>query len=103
MPLHPDDRKLTAFEADGKILQFKRIQLGLTNAVGAFQRVVTQIINEDKLTVIYPYLNDVTVAGNTYGELKDRSMKFEKALKKRVMTFNEDKTVREVEKITLSG
>ena len=66
VPLHPDDRKLTAFEANGKLLQFKRIPFGLTNAVGAFQRVVTQIINEDKLTGIYPYLDDVTVAGNTF-------------------------------------
>ena len=30
-------------------------------------------------------------------------MKFESALKKRKMTLNEDKTVREVEKITVLG
>ena len=52
VPLHPNDRKLTAFEANGKLLQFKRIPFGLTNAVGAFQRVVAQIIEEDKLTGI---------------------------------------------------
>ena len=72
VPLHPNDRRLTAFEANGKLLQFKRIPFGLTNAVGAFQRVVAQIIEEDKLTGIYPYLDDVTVAGNTLEELKDR-------------------------------
>ena len=80
VPLPPNDRKLTAFEANGKLLQFKRIPFGLTNAAGAFQRVVTQIINEDKLTGIYLYLDDVTVAGNTFEELKDRPMKFEKSL-----------------------
>ena len=61
--------------------------------------MVAQIIEEDKLTGIYPYLDDVTVAGNTLEELKDRSQKFENALKNRNMTLNEDKTVREVEKI----
>ena len=69
LPLHPDDYKTIAFEANGKFLKFKRIPFGLTNAVGAFQRVVTQIINEDKFTGIYPYLDDVTVAGNTFEEL----------------------------------
>ena len=49
IPLHPNDRKLTAFEANGKLLQFKRIPFELTNAVGAFQRKVTQIIKEDGL------------------------------------------------------
>ena len=103
VPLHPIDRKLSAFEANGKLLQFERIPLGLINAIGAFQHVVTQMINEDKLTGIYPYLDDLTVAGNTFEELKDRSMEFEKALKKRKMNPNEDKTVREVEKITVLG
>ena len=75
----------------------------MTNAVGAFQRTVAQIIKEDGLVGIYPYLDDVTVAGNTIEELRDRSMKFESALKKRKMTLNEDKTVREVKKITVLG
>ena len=103
IPLHPDDKKLTAFEANGRLLQFKRIPFGLTNAVGAFQRTVTQIIKEDGLVGVYPYLDDVSVAGNTLEELRDRSMKFESALKKRKMTLNEDKTVREVKKMTVLG
>ena len=103
IPLHPDDKKLTAFEANGTLLQFKRIPFGLTNAVGAFQRTVTQIVKEDGLVGVYPYLDDVSVAGNTLEELRDRSMKFESALKKRKLTLNEDKTVRGVKKITVLG
>ena len=103
IPLHPNDKKLTAFEANGKMLQFKRIPFGLTNAVGAFQRTLAQIIKEDGLVGIYPYLDDVTIAGNTNDELRDRLMKFESALKKRKMTLNEDRTVREVKKITFLG
>ena len=77
--------------------------MGLINAVGAFQRTVAQIIKEDSLVTIYPYLDDVTVAGNTIEELRDRSMKFESTLKKRKMTLNEDKTVRDEERITVLG
>ena len=58
--LHPNDKKLTAFEGNGKLLQFKRIPFGLTKEVGAFQQTVTQIIKEDGLVSIYPYLDDVT-------------------------------------------
>ena len=101
--LHPNDKTLTAFGANGNLLQLKRITFGLTNGNGAFQRVVTQIINEDKQIDIYPYPDDVTVAGNTIEELKDRSMMFENVLKKRKMTLNEDRIVREVEKITVFG
>ena len=63
--LYPDDKKLNAFEVNGKPLQFKRIPFRLTNTV------VTQIINEDKLIGTYPYLDGVRVAGNTFKEFKD--------------------------------
>ena len=90
-------------DANGKLLQFKRIPFGLTNAVSAFQRTVAQVIKDDGLVGIYPYLDDVTVAGNTIEEFRDRSMKFDSALKERKMTLNEDKTVREEEKINNLG
>ena len=47
IPLHPNDMKLTAFEANGRLLHFKRIPFGLTNAGGAFQRIITQNVNKD--------------------------------------------------------
>ena len=49
IPLHPQDMKSTAFEANGMLFHFQRIPLGLTNALGAFQRIITQIIQEDLL------------------------------------------------------
>ena len=49
IPLNPHDMKLTAFETNGRLLHFNRIPCGLTNAVGAFQRIITQIVNEDAL------------------------------------------------------
>ena len=75
----------------------------IANVVGAFQRVVTQMIKEGKLIGICPNLDDVTLAGNTIEDSKDRSIKFESTLNKREITLNEDKTVREGEKITVLG
>ena len=68
VPLHQNDRKLTAFEANGKLLQFKRILFELTN--GSFPARGDSDNKEDKLTGIYSPLDDVTVAGNTFEELK---------------------------------
>ena len=82
---------------------FKRTPFGLTNAVGAFQFIITQIVNEDALVGTYPYLDDVTVAGNSMEELKECSRKFKEALKKRCMTLNENKTIKGVERITILG
>ena len=95
--------KLTAFKANYRLLHFKRIPFGWTNTVGAFQRIITQIVNEDALVGTYPYLDDVTVAGGSMEELEERSRKFEEALKKRCMTFNWNKTIKGVERITTLG
>ena len=53
--------KLTAFEANDRLFHLKRIFLGLKNAVGACQRVITQIIDNDKLENTYLYLDNVTI------------------------------------------
>ena len=96
IPLHPHDMKLTAFEANGRLFHFQRIPFGLTNAVEAFQRIITQIVNEDALVGTYPYLDDVTVAGDSMEKLEERFRKFEEALKKRCMTLNENKKIKGV-------
>jgi len=103
IPIRPNDRTLTTFEANCKLLQFKYIPFRLAKAVEIFQRMVTKTINEDKLFGVFPYIADVSVAGNTIKELKDRSRKFEDAVNKQKieMTLNEDKTVWKIEKITV--
>ena len=59
--LPPSDRLYTAFEADGALWQWKRIPLGLTNAVPCFQRIVDDIIRANNCDGIYAYLDNTTV------------------------------------------
>jgi len=40
MAIPPVDKKYTGFEALGKLYQFTRVQLGVTNGVPAFQRMI---------------------------------------------------------------
>ena len=103
VPLIPYDEKFTAFEVNGKLYQFKRIPFGICNAVGAFERIIMKILGEDNLRNTYPYLDDVTITGNTLEELEENSRQFEEACKKRNMTLNEDKTIRGVDRLNILG
>ena len=65
-----DDRKYTGFEANGRLYQFRRIPFGLTNGVAVFQRLMDNIIKEEKLKDTFPYLDDITVAGVNHGNME---------------------------------
>ena len=60
--------KFTAFEANGKLYQFKRITFGVKNGVAAFQRAIMQFIEREKLKDTYSHLDNVTVTGKTQEE-----------------------------------
>jgi len=40
IPLLPEEKHYTIFEAGGKLFQFKRLPFGVTNGVSAFQRTI---------------------------------------------------------------
>ena len=48
--LHPDEKQMTAFEAEGCLYQFTRMPFGLTNAVSAFQHIIDEFISSNSLT-----------------------------------------------------
>ena len=50
-----EDKKVTAFEANGRLYQFQRLPLGVTNGVSMFQRCMDQFIEEEKLLDTFPY------------------------------------------------
>ena len=61
MPILKDDRKYTGFEANGRLYQFRLIPFGVTNGFAVFQRLMDNIIKEEKLKDTFPYLDDITV------------------------------------------
>ena len=68
VPLAPEERPMTAFEADGGLFQDCRLPFGVTNGVSAFQRVMDDFIKRHELKKVYAYLDDLTVTGATKEE-----------------------------------
>ena len=61
VPIKPQERRYTAFEADGNLYQFTRIPFGVTNGVAAFQRVIDNIIRAENLNGIFAYVDDISL------------------------------------------
>ena len=87
------DKPFTAFEANNKLYQFTRIPFGVTNGVASFQRAVDKIIEEEQLKDVYPYVDNITIAGRTKQELESNVSKFQDMIKKRKLTLNESKSI----------
>ncbi|XP_076819622.1 uncharacterized protein LOC143465288 [Clavelina lepadiformis] len=97
------DRVYTAFEADGKLQQYKRIPYGVTNGGINFQREVDRIIDEENLNDVFAYQDNVTVCGRTQQEHDDNVQNLLTVFKRRNLTFNESKTVKSVPRINVLG
>ena len=63
IPLCPEDRQFTAFEAEGKLYQYTRLPFSVTNGVSFFQRIVNELIAKYELHGTYAYLDNITVSG----------------------------------------
>ena len=103
IPILPSDRKYTAFEANGKLYQYKRIPYGVTNGGINFQRAMESFVSEEKLKDTYPWQDDVTVCGHSQEEHDNNVDRFLNALKARNFTLNEKKTVKSVSHINVLG
>ena len=68
IPISKTDRAYTAFEACGRLWEFTRIPFGVTNGVPAFQREMDKLVKEEELNDIFPYLDNITVAGRDQDE-----------------------------------
>ena len=64
----PKDRPYMVFQAGNRLYQFKRIPMGVTNGVSAFQRFMNSFISDDKLSGTFSYLDDITVCDKTQEE-----------------------------------
>lgn len=103
VPILAREKIYTAFEACGKLWQFKRIPFGVTNGVAAFQRTLEHIIEKEQLHGTFAYLDDVTVCGKNKEEHDINLHKFMSAAKKYKLTLNEQKCNFSKKSISLLG
>ena len=103
VPIPPEDKKYTGFEAQGKLYQFTRVPLGVTNAVSAFQRIVDTVFQQHGLRRTYAYLDNITAGGATVEEHDKNLAAYLKATQEENLTFYEKKTVKRATEIDLLG
>ena len=97
------DRKYTGFESNDRLYQFRWIRFGVTNGVAVFQRLMDNIIKEEKLKDTFPYLDDITVAGvNQEGHDKNVEA-FLDVVKRQNLTLNHAKSVISASSINVAG
>ena len=103
VPLPPEDRKYTAFEANGKLFQFKRMAMGLRNSGFFLQRIMDRIIEEENLKGVVCYVDNLYIAGVNVQEHNHNLNCFLEATKKYNLTFNENKTVISTKSLNILG
>ncbi|GFV33825.1 hypothetical protein TNCV_1069321 [Trichonephila clavipes] len=101
--IQDSERHYTALTC-GKLYQFLRVPLGVTNGVACFQRVIDKIIEDEGLTLTYPFIDDVTVCGKDQKEHDDKREVHDCGKKKYNLTLNEDKCTysKDIKKVTNS-
>ena len=67
--MHPDGRHLTAFVNPSGLYEWIRIQTGLKNAPGKFQRFMEDCLRDFRDDFCEPYLDDVIVYLKSFKEL----------------------------------
>lgn len=103
IPIKEADSKYTAFEANGRLYQFRRIPFGVTNGVAVFQREMNKLVEEENLEGTFPYLDNVTIAGHNQAEHDENFKKFIAVVNRRKLTLNEAKTIKSVSSINILG
>ena len=103
IPLAPEDREYTAFEANGKLYQYCRLPFEVCNGVSAFQRIIDNMIEKHNLQKPYAYIDNITVAGVDQNE-HDKNLKaLMDAAETDGFTFNQNKSVFSVRQLDILG
>lgn len=103
IPIHEEERYYTAFEAAGRLYQFRRILFGVTNGVACFQRVMDRIISNENLNGVYAYFDDITICGKNQSEHDLNLNKFLNAMNNYGLILNKNKCRFSMQTITLLG
>ena len=103
IPIKEEEKKFTAFEANGRLYQFYRIPFGGTNGAAAFQRTMDNFISEEALKDTFAYLDIITICGRDQAHHDENLSKFMEAAKRRNLVFNEGKCVFSTRTISILG
>ena len=103
IPIKEEEKKFTAFEANGRLYQFCRIPFGVTNGAAAFQRTMDNFISEEALKDTFAYLDNITICGRDQAHHDENLSKFMEAAKRRNLVFNEGKCVFSTRTISILG
>jgi len=87
------DKPFTTFGAAGRPWECNCLPFGVANEVPAFQRTIDAIVDVEHSGDTYPYLDNVTVCGETQMEHDANVQRFLAALKDRNVTLNKSKAV----------
>ena len=96
------DEPYTAFQAGNALYQFTRIPFGVTNGVTCFQRIMANIIAEEKLHGTIAYLDNVTICGKDQEE-HDENKCFQDVASRRQITYNDSKSFFSTRKLAILG
>lgn len=102
-PIRENDRKLTAFEADGGLYQFTRLPFGLTNSVAVFQRIMHNAIHDHNLQSTYAYIDDIVIGGENQDELDANLKAFKRMARSLNLQLNDDKCEYNMTKLRFLG
>ncbi|XP_072324752.1 uncharacterized protein [Scyliorhinus torazame] len=103
LPIRPEDRNFTAFEADGRLYHFLRVPFGVTNGVSVFQRQMDQMVDQNRLRATFPYLDNVTICGHNQQDHDVNLTKFLQTAKRLNLTYNEAKCVFGTTRLAILG
>ena len=103
IPLSEKDKIYTAFEADGKLWQFRRMPFGVLNGSAIFQRKVDTLVVDSDLYDTFPFVDNITICGGDDDEHDENLKLFMETAEKKRLTFREDKCVFRVNTIDLLG
>ena len=103
LPIKEEEKKFTAFEANGKLYQMCRVPFGVTNGVSCFQRTIDRVIQNENLKDTYAYVDNITVCGKDKETHDANVERLRAAASKYHLTFNEEKTISSVSTIQLLG
>jgi transposase InsO family protein len=89
VPLHPESQPLTAFEFEGSVYQFTRVQWGLINAATTFQAYIENVLQGLNGAIVY--IDDILLFSDTEVAMQELLSKVFQRLQEANLLVNSDK------------